>query len=88
MTKEIDFEEVMLKVQLMDNGKVIKERANLVKSWKAAKKCGAKMLKKSEVESNYVRIYDPEDVTDIDFITRDRMKTRRYIPEEETEEIE
>lgn len=76
--KDIDFTEVMLKVQLMNDGKVIDEKKRLTKGWKAAKKKGAKMLRESDVETAYVRIYDPDDVTDIDFITRDRMKTRVY----------
>ena len=77
----IDFNSVMLKVQLMDNGAVIKEKRKLIKSWTAARRAGARMLKKCEVETAYCRIYDPDDVTDIDFITRDKLVTRRYIPE-------
>lgn len=77
----VDFNNVMLKIQLLVDGEVIEEKPKLVKSWTKARRQGAKMLKACEIEEAYCRIYDPDDVSDVDFITRERMITRKYVPD-------
>lgn len=80
----INFENVNLKVQIMSDGKVLREKT--VKGWKAAMSEGAKMLKRCKIETAYIRIYDINDVTNIDFITRSRLKTRVYDKGEKKDE--
>ena len=78
---DVDFKNVRLQIDLMDDGKVIESRPRLIKGWNPARRYGARMLKNCEMETAYCRIYDPEDPTDIDFITRERMFTRKYVPD-------
>ena len=78
---DVKFTEVMLKVQLMEDGKVIYEKPKLVKGWKAANHVGAKMLKEAGGPDTYVRFYDPHDGSCVEFVTRKRIKVRRYTPE-------
>lgn len=84
---EQDRKQRVVAVELMDEATRTVIARRVVKNWSRARKIGVGMLKAEADEKLYIRFYDVNDASDVDFLTRDRMKKSTGLAVREGKEL-